>query len=904
MIGLIISAVLFSLIALAVLVGCIKGSKYVWQYSLSRLIINLIAVIIAIPVTKFVSKLIAKYVINMIPLEAEGFSVSSLLGEILIVLMAMILGLFLFCAVRLIIKFILKFFAPAIARLLLSITESKKGEDGETDDAISDTEEIEERPHKKHSKREGCYATKAQPVSILISVVGCVLGVVVLFAPFTGLAGMINNTLEDAQPMLAEVAEDEEDVVEIYNMATEATGCAGIKFANACGGKLIYNGLTSYKTEGIKMKLKNELNLLATIADSISIVLDETAEKQEKTGAINNILDAFDDSAIIPIVLSNAVNAAAEAIENGEEFMGITTDTSAENQNETPEIGDRLVVALVDTFKGCTPVTIKEDVRTLGSFVVIFIEHDAIDKIKDDPEKLLGEDALIEELLGEFLANDRLSSLVSFCLEIGMEALYEALGVADTLEEPHQNLQTELGNIQDQIPGDLTVSPVSNSSSNTDKKVYEIKTEKDLKKYIRQVFNANGIDITDAGVNEVASKLVSKAPVTDALKNVEVKAKGAGGEAKSVDLNSLETFENTSLLLTKKDIQISHKTGITDPKKEAKLLASTLSTISKITEKLDGEDENKVTAVLEVAGELLDNLANTELIGKDTVDNLVVVVFQSEMATETLGGNVVAVTNAVNSMFGESGNNADGADSTKYKDAMSNVAGMVDTMTGLADSENQDPEAIIEKLAETLKGMSSETAMATKHIMGNSEFVEKLGIPAENADGVASLIGNLFDNIATARKPVSEGGLGLSQAEYDEETGFIADLLKTMIDSSENDEEPGEDKMQSYYKNALDSKIITHTITSSVLDNNGNVKTLNPFNIDTDFDGEDEKDFVEGLNEQLTERIAEINESTDIADKDTAKKDAVDLAVAVAAFLGVTTTHDYANGSVVLVSNS
>ena len=157
MIGLIFSAVFFGIVAIAALVGFMKGRKYVWQYSLARLLVSIAAVIIAIPVTKYVAKIIAKEVLNMIPLEVEGISLTGLLGDILVVMMAMVIGLFIFCIVRIIIKFVLKLFAPSLGALILSVTEKKDEETNALEE--NEGEEIEgeneNRREKKPSKREG-----------------------------------------------------------------------------------------------------------------------------------------------------------------------------------------------------------------------------------------------------------------------------------------------------------------------------------------------------------------------------------------------------------------------------------------------------------------------------------------------------------------------------------------------------------------------------------------------------------------------------------------------------------------------------------------------------------------------------------------------------------------------------
>ncbi|MBE6537569.1 MAG: hypothetical protein E7673_06425 [Ruminococcaceae bacterium] len=898
-IGLILSAVFFVILALAALVGYRKGKKFVWQYTLTKLLINVIAVIIAIPVTKLVARLI----INLILGNGDVIASLSSATEIVKALGAMVLGLFIFFFVRLIIKFVLKFFVPALSELLISLTSRREKDSapeytadeftGDGDTADSSVVIAEEKPKKSRGSKKGArYSERPQLASILIGVFGCIFGVAVLFAPFTGMIGLVDDSLSAIDISSIEGMEENEEALEIYDMVKGITSNASVKVCNAIGGKLIFNGLTTYKVAGEKIKLANEAELVSTIGSSSITLMNDKAEKEAKKSSVDDILNAFDKSSIIPIVLSDVVNQAAEAFDRGESFMGVESPLAKGEQNEAEKagIGEKLLPELVNAFKGCTPDSIKKDIRTIGSFAIILIDHDAINTVSKDPAKLLSEDALVEELLAAFFENDRLSSLVSTFVEIGIDMLYETLGIADDLSKPYGNLQDDLSSIRNRIDGSI-VTPTSTAVEGGETSA--LTSDEEIKKAVRKTFNAYGIDITDEGVAEVTATLKkATSSVNDALKNVKINSKDADDGKKTVDLTTLESFEEHSLLLTKKDVKITHVTSIADPKKEAKSIATALGAIAKLSDKVGGEESN-VTAILSTAGELLDNLAGTEIIGKETVDKLVVVMFQSEKATEVFSGNVVAVTNAVNSMIS---NNNSGNGEGGYKDAMDNIAGMVDTMTSISDSE--DPKALVESLTETLKGMSPETAEATKHLMGNPEFVEKLGVGAESSEGVADLISNLFDTIANARK--SEG-LGLTEDEYKAETESIANLLETTINMSESNDEPKEDEIKKYYTQALDSKILTHTITGTVLDMNGNVieAKLDPLNLKVEFtDNEDKESFVAELNEQLAQRIAEIEADATIADKAEAKKNAAELAVAVAAFAGLKTA---VNGNAIVL---
>lgn len=924
-IGLIVSLILFGIFALAALVGYMKGKKYVWQYSLMRLLLNVIAIVIAIPLTKFIAKISVSALLGMITNsnagEMEIIMNLSVALDVIRVMIAMFVGIFIFGIVRLVIKFILKFFAPALSSVLIAATESigkNKGEDNEPvvselsyDDSMSDEGDVEveieptkSAPKKKKSpKREGCYALKPQLASIMIGIVGCVFGVAVFFAPITGFVAMMDDALELINPEDINELNNEESIAN-YNDVRGITNGPAIRFSNAIGGKVIFNTLTTYKVNDTKIKLKNEVNLAATIGASAITLSNDQADKQTQKDAVADIIEAFDQSSTLPLILSDVVNQAATAFDNGEDFMGLESpkkqnaeEQDAEQQDaEKQDISERLLTEFIGTFKGCTPESIKQDIKTIGGFVIIVIEHDSLQTLFDNPENLLSENGLLEELLGEFFANDRLSTLASTFVEIGIEMLYDTLGVADNLEKPHRELKEELASIQLRISSPIA-SVMSDAKSDAENKM--LASDPEIKKAVRKAFNACGIDITDASVNEVTEKLKAKEnvnAVNEALKDVKINSKDST-EGKKVDLTTLESFEEASLLLTKKDVQITHVTKINDPKNEAKNLAKALSSIAQLTKDIEGEDTSNVSAILSAAGGLLDNLSGTEIIGKETVDKLVVVMFQSDMATEEFSGNVVAVTNAVNSIIESTNSSTDNGTAGGYAGAMENIAGMVDTMTSISESSD-NPQALVESLTETLKGMSPETAMATKHLMGNTEFVEKLGVAEENSEGVASLIANLFDNIASAQDKDSEDYL--EPSVYEAETESIAELLEITINMSENEEEPAEEEIKQYYEKALKSKILTRTITGTVLTPDGKeVSRLDPLNIKPEYENEAEKqDFINDINEQLATRLADIDADTTIEDKEAAKEDATKLAVAVAAFAGIKTV---ANGNVIVL---
>ena len=131
--GLIITAGFAVIVALATLVGYSKGKKYVWQYTLTRLIINVLAVVIALPLTRFVSLRAVEFILTKAPLDSMGDAVSILTSDLTVAmgvveaLLAMVLGLVFFLFIRIIVKAVLKLFKYFIFAVISLVSDSIGG---------------------------------------------------------------------------------------------------------------------------------------------------------------------------------------------------------------------------------------------------------------------------------------------------------------------------------------------------------------------------------------------------------------------------------------------------------------------------------------------------------------------------------------------------------------------------------------------------------------------------------------------------------------------------------------------------------------------------------------------------------------------------------------------------------
>lgn len=315
--GLILSAVFFIIVAVSVIGGYSKGKKYVWQYTLTELLTSVTAVVVAIPVTKALAELITSKLLGKLLFKKEDGALAGFIGQrdAVNAIFAVLIALLLFLFVRLAAKYILKLLSPTVSSLLISLSDiatkdraAKKAKriakevaaleaaleakekalqgsaDG-ADEPSSDAEAVceEQSPDaqankgakadadnaapREDAKRNGCYALQPQLLSILIGIIGGVLGVVFFFAPLTGALGFANDVITpDADGLDGTYTVDEE----LYSKIVEITDGSAVRFVNSLGGEIIFNSLSTVESNGKEISLRDESSLLIELIKAIS----------------------------------------------------------------------------------------------------------------------------------------------------------------------------------------------------------------------------------------------------------------------------------------------------------------------------------------------------------------------------------------------------------------------------------------------------------------------------------------------------------------------------------------------------------------------------------------------------------------------------------------------------------
>ncbi|MBQ9070104.1 MAG: hypothetical protein IJY23_01975 [Clostridia bacterium] len=882
-IGAIFTIAFFAILALALLRGLFRGKKFVWQYTLTRMLVSILSAVIAVFVAVAVAKNLSATLYGM--LEAEAFSdeIKATLSElesvpaVLQAVVSMILAPILFYPIRFVAKIILKIFAPLFRKLLMSLSdktsekkaakaaakatvsetngESEKGdvseetvasESGDEDFILKavNVEEVSEnafeatpeedgkkkKREKKPKKKAGYYASGKNPVGIAIGMAGALIGVIIFFAPIMGglsVIGSIVGTVADAE--LDAIGDDVKPVIEIADSVTNSTA---VKTNNMLGGKLIYDALTTYDIGSEKATLSKEVELLCAVADAALVIMDEEAGTEDSSQAVAKVSEAFDSSAILPSVISETISAAATAWSEGETFLG-TELPGGDNELLGSILTDAVIV-----FKDSTPETVKEDFKTILDVLVVVVENDIIDNPPSDPMLMLENKKFISDLLYLFFENDRLSTLVGGLIDTGISMLTDTLGVPKSLDELHASMFSAI------------------AATNA------CESEEALAIALDAVFAKHGIDLPEESAASLAAALNSSYGLTlegateDGIKShLTAVSVNVNGEAKTLDLSNSDVFAANTLIMTSDVIVASHGNTVTDSRAEANALADIFASISTLSGLFSGED-NSIADMLTTLGESLDKFAATQLIGKECVDNLVTALLQSESVESALSMDPIQATAFAKSVI-------KGTNTKSYSVIMGDIANTIDVLSNVSSSETVDEESI----KEAINTLTPETAGALKELV-TPELVVELGVGEESKEGVSQVLSNVFDNIATAKDE------GMSDEEFTAETEKISNVLNVTMSMSDGTASSEDIEFDNYVSNVMDSKILSSTIVDSVYGESDEPQ-MDPLNTGMEI--------TEGQQETL---VNTLQEKLDAAD-DESKEDTEKTVTAVAAYMNV-----------------
>ena len=840
---------LFIFAALVAAIGFLKWSKYVWEISFVRLIMVGVSAMLSIVISRGISSALSASLIDMVTSMEEVKMLTEALpsfNAIVEVMVTLICTPIIFFVIFSFVKSILNLAAPVLTSFLVKITRSKnivnfniestpislaplteEGEEGEESEGEAPAPvaytpaQSAYLPDPLTSFLRGKKAYLAKEKSAgggLIGIISSLAILIMLFSPISGIMDIAADAAEELASSKSEAVDDFRPALETVD-AICSNGFT--KTTNALGGRAVYTALTTAKLGGNKTTLAKEVDLTVSAVSAV-LTITSDATKTEQVEAVHSIDSAFNDSAILPTVISEFITGAASAWERGDAFIGVEAPMP-----DNDERVEAFIKKVYGAFKDGNADTIKEDFSTIADLVILVIENDVIDAAQNSPETILENTAFIEAALLEIMYNPRLVTVIESAIDLGIDILATTAGVPENLDGKFDTLLTNLAMLN-----------------------LENKPETAVKSF----FGEFGIAITKDSAASLADALIA-ASAKEGITKLDAKeillktplVITKGGKDITAVIDSEEAFKLYTTLVTAEDIISKNSGDIKDKEHEAKAIADIFGLVESFKE-LSSGDMN-ISRVLNLIGDALDKFAATELIGRDCVDAIFAALLQTENISNTIRMNASDAYNFASSLTSNKNKG--------YREMMESVAKTVDVISNTTAKEDLSADTVIDML-DTL---TPEMAEALDQLV-NPELMESLGVAEENAEATANILSSTINKLADAKE-------NMTDEEYKKETELITDLVNITLGASSKDSDApifGEDgksgaTVSDYVSKITDSEVISGVLIDTVY-GEGDEATIDPLGAEIEL-GEEEKDeLVSILNEQYASADPEDEEET------------------------------------------
>lgn len=568
------------------------------------------------------------------------------------------------------------------------------------------------------------------------------LFIVILLVPIVGYAALAGDvittmdsvSLDSGATGVSVEAEKNEDGT-VFLGATEATNSGleeievilnnpAVKGINACGGKLIFNSLTTKNVEGVKVAASKEVNTFAELFANFAPFINDTPENYgdaQKQG-INNIKTMLNDSEFLTFVVSEGLSFVAEKWNNGEAAFGI----------EKLEVGEDfqpIFDGILETLSTTDSENIKGDIETISNLISTCIDDGVFKELgKEEPDfiSLIKKESFVTNLLVEIYKNERTRPIIGYAMDMVVDLLSDSFAV-------------EGGNIAK--PDSVNMSNISEADIRNDAKIISSVVDK----FIKFMESTENLDSEDPNAFILNADLATLGSAIDSLRESALLGNTCEYLIK-VMLNSDMVkelgFVNDDLIakLSDKSFKLENTLasaqklaimalnfsgdGITEDNFEdaIKFMVSEMtpetaetikSAISEETLKDFGISEEQAGAVSSTIGSIVDGMANST--GNMTEEEI-------KKETEAINTLVNTVMGAVSSegeneditnIFGEAEDSKTGVSAESFVDTIVSSQVISSAVVGATKDENgekvDDPYGFAETLTEEDKSAAEDT---------------------------------------------------------------------------------------------------------------------------------------------------------------------------------------------------
>lgn len=915
MFKLIFSGVFLFFALLFVLCGMLKGRKYKFQYSVSRIIVVALSAVLSMVLSALLSWLLGSVIFNVIEGSLPSDEVRELLNNLptapdaVRALVAMLVAPLIFVAVFLIVRAILNCLSGALCRLILKI--GKKSESpvpSEEQNEEENESEGSKKERKRNRHKEFLSHRGFDPAGAVCGAVCGFLIYVVLLIPTVGAVSTANSAVR-----LAGASDDGaiRTVYEITDAAAENVGAKTVKFL---GGDLIYSGLTTYPVNGRMASLAKETKLLNAVGTAAISIADKDIPEKDSADALRGVSDAFEESTVIPMLLSELLSAASDDWSSGEEFCGIAP----------PRVGsdfDSVVKDMMLIMKDSDYDNIHADVRTVVNSLAIFVENDAFEAMRSEngAVAILKNEPLISSVMLEILENERLSTLVNSITNMGMSVLSQRLGLSeddtamyegfiedmsseyirikseglgaketiDSLSKSVEDIYDDYGiaisggvsaciatdmltQLSDGDPEEIkeffsTHTDISNSmDSGSDNGITYLSTERsDTAKALSvtdKIAKQVSPDITLSQLNVIVMEELS-AVLSDiddqTLKDISSQiSDGMYKDIQEGELKYKSAAFDGAVEFGNNSVRITREdlkieaTDITDKKKEAEAIAKMFGLVFSIIDEFKGEFD--VSDIVERFGPVLDAANDCEMMGQKCAATLLTAILQSDAVRGNVGFSMIQATDLAGSV--NSNSEKDGESYTALLKALGNTVDII------RESSNEGSNST-ESIAALMKDMTPASAEVLQQF-SMPEIVKNYGVSEESAQEVSDMFSDMFGNMSDAKEA------GMSDEEYAKESAAINDLMSVAMgavkdsgNSTFGEESSTGVTASEFVDRATNSTVISTTLVNTVYADGSDSPKSDPLNLGRELSDNEKEELVTAIDTKWKGQLSASNDA-------------------------------------------
>lgn len=833
----IFSIAFFIFSALAVLIGVLRGRKFRWQLSASKIIFTVAATVIAMLASMLIglglgsilSDILADYLIESYPTLSELEN----LGDITTALAASLIAPILFYAIFPIVRALSGGMALDLAHLLMRLdgdaadAEIEKRLDAAergVDESDYLLRKLQRERKTKNRRRIRKKEMRYNERNILGATIGGIFAFVlfcIYLMPATGMLTVAN----DVVPFLCDTAmiEADETLPEIIDGAANNAGAVTVR---SLGGKALYSSMTTYSVDGKLAKLETETKFISKFNDSfIASTLpapeDETdgarkARIDKEAQTLRESVQYFEDAKMIPALFSKILPSAVSEWESGEIYM-----------IPKPAVADDLMY-LLKYVKNTTAETVKDDYATFVNIYALVLENDIVSDA--DIMETYANEAFTLGLMSELYKNERFVGAANSITSEQISLVFDRIDAPKDLD----------GAFTDFING--LFAALKESSKQPDRAAY-------LKSQNSYVFDSVSLKVTSTALDTFVAQelqqyslnLPKKSEFKQFVQETPIDLLLHDGTVSHECISSQEQIEKHSYTVSFSAIKLSEQ-PVEDGDAEAQLLATAFKKMNEFVTLLKG---GKAAEALKAAGPMLDALADSKTVGADNTRLFLIAILQSDdVHSETGISKIQSI--AVADRIAKSGN---------YTEALEAIANGVSIME--AASSGRSTEATVRNL---LSAINEETSEVLKLFF--DEFtLQNYGTGRASSEKATEFIGHLFDNVTLAYER------GMSPEKIAVEAAAISDFFEIIMNANESASSNlsfGDNcvtglSATAHTSRVLSSEIVSQTLVDAVYAGK-TTATLNLLSMNTTLTESEQDALLAALNSQWQSAAAQTDE--------------------------------------------